>query len=387
VSELVSPSEIGARIARKRAEGDIRPDDLARSMGISLEDLRRLERGEFADPPGDWILLAARKLDVDFRYLVTTELDEEEETIQRLYRSMKGPSVRDEVAIRRFLGFAVAEAELRELLGRPRLAPPPPHLAMIGAESSLGRAAAREERRRLGLGLNPIDNPFELIRNQGVTVIRHRLEDSDLAGLTVVHRRAGACVLINYGEDLYRQFFSAAHEYAHVLFDRDLLAGSGFLVSYYSARANQAEQRANAFAGEFLLPGEALRSQTPPRGRAAIHDFLLETARRYHVNTEVVLFGMARAGWLGANEVDRWRAERPKIPRREKFDPDMPPNLSRLQIERRLEAISHGLDMRFVEMIRFALVGNEISFGRAAEMLNRPVHDVRPFLGRVGAAL
>ena len=54
-----------------------------------------------------------------------------------------------------------------------------------------------------------------------------------------------------------RRRFSIAHEYAHVLLDRELKA----ILSHARDRSSWMEVRANAFAASFLMPAEGVRSQ------------------------------------------------------------------------------------------------------------------------------
>ena len=54
---------------------------------------------------------------------------------------------------------------------------------------------------------------------------------------------------------ILRRRFSFAHEYAHVLLDRELKA----ILSHARDRSSLMEVRANAFAASFLMPAEGVR--------------------------------------------------------------------------------------------------------------------------------
>jgi Zn-dependent peptidase ImmA (M78 family)/transcriptional regulator with XRE-family HTH domain len=385
--EFLSPSEIGTRIALKRTEAGKSQESLAAILGTSPAIVASFERGEVDPVPGDWILLAARALRVDYRYFITRDLDNEDEAAKRVYRSLRQPTPADEFALRAFFSAAIGEQELRALLHR-ELPSLPPHSPLPSHKNykQHGIEAARRERQHLRLGTTPIDNPFELLRGQGVVLCRQRLRDSTLAGLTVFHPRAGACVLVNYNDDLYRQFFSALHEYGHILFDREDIRKDGCVVSYYKQQ-DRIELRANAFAAAFLFPSEVLNGQPKPKSLNTARDVLLQLSRQYRVNTQVVLYAMEAAGWLSSDDSAAIDKNRPTIPRAEKVDPDIPPTLNLNQQQRRKAAIERGLDVRFVELVRAALVEDEISMGRAAELLDLPVDSVRTFLQDVGMAL
>ena len=57
-------------------------------------------------------------------------------------------------------------------------------------------------------------------RSIGAHIFRRHLLNSNISGLFVAHPTAGACLLVNYDEDVYRQRFSVAHEMAHAIFDQ-----------------------------------------------------------------------------------------------------------------------------------------------------------------------
>jgi Zn-dependent peptidase ImmA (M78 family) len=73
--------------------------------------------------------------------------------------------------------------------------------------------------------------------------------------LTLRDRKVGLFVVANGVHHHLRRRFSFAHEYAHVVADRDR---SG-LISQASARDDLIEVRANAFAANFLMPEDGLR--------------------------------------------------------------------------------------------------------------------------------
>lgn len=116
-----------------------------------------------------------------------------------------------------------------------------------------GQKIATEERQRLGLGAVPIGDLSELLEAQGV---RTGLVDlpENISGLTLVDATIGVFVVINARHATVRQRFSLAHEYGHVLLDRDR-AGA---ISRAENRSDLLEVRANAFAASFLMPAEGV---------------------------------------------------------------------------------------------------------------------------------
>lgn len=137
-----------------------------------------------------------------------------------------------------------------------------------------GQRIAADERQRLGLGLSPIGDLVELFESQGVRTGLVMLPDN-ISGLTLSDHKIGIFVVINREHPPLRRRFSLAHEYAHVLMDRDR---SG-TISRSENRADLLEVRANAFAAEFLMPAEgvaqfvqALGKGGASRAQMAVYD-------------------------------------------------------------------------------------------------------------------
>jgi Zn-dependent peptidase ImmA (M78 family)/transcriptional regulator with XRE-family HTH domain len=113
--------------------------------------------------------------------------------------------------------------------------------------------AARELRRHLNLGGGALADPFGALDEQ---VLAWRLPlGEDLDGFFYNHPQAGFCVAVNSEMTLGRQVFTLAHELAHACFhsqDHDA-------VVCVPGSDRGRERFADAFAGEFLVPGDELR--------------------------------------------------------------------------------------------------------------------------------
>ena len=118
-----------------------------------------------------------------------------------------------------------------------------------------GRAAAEKERRRLDLGIAPLPDVANLLGAQGISTVLVRMDDG-ISGLTLISADGDVLVAANRTHPIMRRRFSFAHEYAHVLLDRELKA----ILSHARDRSSLMEVRANAFAASFLMPAEGVRS-------------------------------------------------------------------------------------------------------------------------------
>ncbi len=118
-----------------------------------------------------------------------------------------------------------------------------------------GRAAAEKERRRLDLGIAPLPDVANLLGAQSISTVLVEMDDG-ISGLTLISADGNVLVAANRTQHILRRRFSFAHEYAHVLLDRELKA----ILSHARDRSSLMEVRANAFAAAFLMPAEGVRS-------------------------------------------------------------------------------------------------------------------------------
>ena len=116
-----------------------------------------------------------------------------------------------------------------------------------------GNIIADYERNRLKLGSAPVQDLPEIIESQGVRVGVLPLDDS-ISGLFLADDQNGLSILVNARHSEQRQMFSYAHEYGHLLFDRQERG----TVSRRADRGEVMEVRANAFAAAFLMPEHGL---------------------------------------------------------------------------------------------------------------------------------
>jgi Zn-dependent peptidase ImmA (M78 family) len=118
-----------------------------------------------------------------------------------------------------------------------------------------GERLADLERARLRLGEDPLSNLAEMLEVQGIRFIELSLPES-ISGLFLSDSKYGPSIIVNDEHSPRRQAFSCAHEYCHVLVDRD----RGGLVSRAENREELSEVRANAFAAAFLMPEAGVRA-------------------------------------------------------------------------------------------------------------------------------
>ncbi len=155
---------------------------------------------------------------------------------------------------------------LRQLIGvEPGSGPPVYEMRLPGTAGDAvmqGEEVAEQERSRLGLGNAPVSDVSELIVTQGIWASGVTLP-GDASGLFLRHPSIGLATLVNSSRSKGRMRLSFAHEYAHALLDRS----RGVAISSTGNSFELVEQRANAFASAFLMPGDGVQAQLHSLGK------------------------------------------------------------------------------------------------------------------------
>jgi Zn-dependent peptidase ImmA (M78 family)/DNA-binding XRE family transcriptional regulator len=241
--------------------------------------------------------------------------------------------------------------------------------------------AARELRRHLNLGGAPLPDPFQLL-DAAVLIWRLPLGE-DLAqspsGLFYNHPRAGFCIAVNSQMTLGRQVFTLAHELAHAYFHSQ----SADVIVSMPGTDHGREAFADAFAGEFLVPGDALRqlvSELPS------FDPVIDPVVVVHLQRH---FGVSFATM-------RVRLLQERLISREAFD-DLA-DVSPSRLAQALGYVVHPADLgsfqlhplerfpaRMLLLVRSALERSAITRGDAAETLGTSTEEIRQLLSRPAA--
>jgi Zn-dependent peptidase ImmA (M78 family) len=368
---------LGRKLKKARESLLIAPQESALRLQISLQEYLDIEEGR-NEITGDQLVLLSVMYRRDFRYFVTGDYPSAESQVQEIFRRNAALSKSDRIAIQEFVRLCEYEDFLeREVFQRQPTKIP--NYAQYQFNHSYfkrqGEEAASLERERLGLGQQPVENIFELIRNQGIHIFKRQLEDKNISGLYINHPVAGHCILINYLDDLYRQNFSAAHEYCHALFD----SSEGQEVTYLKSlnARSELEWRANSFAGSFLVSKQRIESDySPAESYEAWVSLIRRIAERFRVSSQVVIIRLSDLKWLNEALKDQLMQEkRLVIKHDEKFDPETPPTLSSGMRSKSAQIIRQGLSWHFIDLCTEAYRRREITHHKLLDMLLLPLDD------------
>lgn len=368
---------LGRKLKDARESLLITPQDSALRLQISVQEYLDIEAG-INRITGDQLVLLAVMFRRDFRYFVTGDYRSAESQIQEMFRRNAALSQSDRIAIQEFIRLCEYEDFLeREIFQRQSVSVLNYKHISFGHShfKRQGEEAASFERERLIIGKQPIENIFELIRDQGIHIFKRQLEDQNISGLYINHPVAGHCILINYLDDLYRQNFSAAHEYCHALFD----SSKGQEVTYLKSSNDRAELewRANSFAGNFLVPKQRIElDYTPANTYEAWISLIRQIAERFRVSSQVVIICLSELKWIDRTVQEQLAQDRRLVIRHdEKFDPETPPTLSSGMQDKSTQIIRQGLSWHFINLCTEAYRQGEITYHKLLDMLLLPLED------------
>jgi len=258
----ITQKELGRRLRAAREACHLKQEDVAGRLGSSRSTVAQMELGNRA-VTGLELDKLAYLYGRDVREFLAEEF-REEDALVALFRRHPEVSEQEDFleALRQCVVLGRELTNLEQLLGIDRdLATiatyplPAPRTKWDAVQQ--GERIAGGERRRLGLGTVPLPSVAELLESQGIRTAQIGLPE-DVSGLTLIEPGIGFFVVANNrvpSHSYVRRRFSYAHEYCHVLVDREQKG----TISRASDRDSLLEVRANAFATSFLMPAEGVR--------------------------------------------------------------------------------------------------------------------------------
>jgi Zn-dependent peptidase ImmA (M78 family) len=280
----------------------------------------------------------------------------------------------------RFEQFCRDYAEMEKYAeGAPSLAPSYDAPSSFQARTAKGReryaiALAEAERKRLGLGDEPIKDIFLLLEQQGAHPVRVALgEESQLAGAFIFSPSVGAFTLINASHRRERQVFTAAHEYCHYLKDRAeglTLDPADQATELPDGERPPKEVIANIFAANFLMPASALArvlSNTDHIGAEEV----IYLRRYFGVSQQAMVYRLMSLGWVKRERGAELLEVRPdELERR--FVRSVPEEVE----------TDSKVPSQFFKLAMHAYMKEHISLGRLAELLGSTPPELRRLLAQ-----
>lgn len=370
-------SALGEKMKLLRDQLGMTQQQVAEAVGVTSGEYISMREAGRRMPS----LSVLEKLAALFGRDVSYFLSEDKPVFTMLLRA-EGLRLKEKTELQRFDQLCRNYAFVEELVeAAPPLAPAydaPPSIR-VKTYKGMQRYAeelADTERKRLGLGDEPIKDIFMLLERQGIHPVRLQLgKDSKLAGALVYNSAMGAFVLVNGSDSRDRQAFTAAHEYCHFLKDRQeglTLDQVGMVGDGADDDRPPKEKIADLFAANFLMPATAVQRQIGDRRRIGPEEALY-LKMYFGVSYQAMVIRLLSLGWIGKDESRALRQMSPRAletrflgaPREDDAEPEkIPPRLLRLAIQ--------------------AYTDEKITLSRLSELLDSTPPEMRRLLAESG---
>lgn len=260
--ETIDPRILGQRVAEARKARGVTQEDVAKYLSCSRPTYIAIEKGERPAKSEEIVKLASyfgRRVSelvrpgepvVDFQ-----------PHLRAVAEKMKPEDERELVVAIGDLQRLVSDyRELEQLMNAPLRYNYPPQVSLDPRLDvvELAESVASGERRRLGLGEQPVEELRGILEwDVGLRIFYWPLP-SAIAGMYANADDQGGCIMVNRKHPAERRRASMLHEYGHLIVDR-YKPGIDYLNMPGRKPAN--ERFAKAFALSFLMPATAVRQR------------------------------------------------------------------------------------------------------------------------------
>ncbi|HNS06020.1 MAG TPA: XRE family transcriptional regulator [Candidatus Saccharicenans sp.] len=290
-----------ARLKKLREDMGLTQEEMGAAVGLSSEYISLLEAGKRTPS-----IIALSRISRFFQKNVSYFLEVQTDPFEILMSDEKLTPATKEV-LTEFRSCCERYLELEKITGRPAN-PGPLYTGSLSPEN-----LAVEERRRIGLGNEPIRDIFRLCEINGFHLIRMALpEESKISGLLVfLEEKNAAFGLINSTLPFDQQLVAAAHLYGHYLKDRNespIIDNLDVLVDEYVTLYSPREQFAQAFASKFLIPPSKVREliDRDIRTRRLSYADVLFLKRYFGVSTVAMLRTLRLMSYLSRSQFEAY---------------------------------------------------------------------------------
>ena len=374
---------LAANLRRFRTAQGLSQQSLAESAGLSRVGYRDLETGK-ALPRPDTLQRLSEALDVPIPQLLAPVRELTHVRFRADRKLAKRANILADVA--RWLDDY---QELEQTTGASAgwtLAPLAEELRRLRRKGrSLGEHAAELARKQLGLENQVIRDMCGLLEDNGIKLLTVPVATDGFFGLSVGPGDGGPAIVVNVWDRITveRWLFSAAHELAHLL-----LHPGAYDVE--RTEENQDEEReADFFASFFIMPQDLFEQEWNEARGLGLVDRVFKVKRIFKVSWQTVVYRVALgrpddekdAIWQRFRDAYQAQFGRP-APKTTDPDPLDPLAFAGAPISRTADEPARFVGDDFREdrlsrLVRQALEAEDISLGRAAEILRLSLVDMR----------
>ncbi|MBD3414398.1 MAG: helix-turn-helix domain-containing protein [Candidatus Aminicenantes bacterium] len=242
---------LGVKVRKVRESLRLTQEQISKGTGLSSEFISLIEKGKRYPS-----LESLEKISNYLNKNISFFLDDEPDPFEKIRKDKDTPkNILSELK--------TFEKYCRDYLNMEHILKSPLQEAPLYSDTSPEIMAA-QERQRLGLGIQPINNIFALLETKGLHILRQSLKKgTHIAGAFVYYRvKQAGFALINTNQSYSKQIITAAHEYCHYLKDREfisILDNPDIFVDDYLPLYPSRERFAHLFSLSFLIPDEQIK--------------------------------------------------------------------------------------------------------------------------------
>jgi len=337
------------KIRAYREQVKMSQGELGELLGVTRQTIAAWERGE-RTPSLEQLSRMSRALNAPLELLLGTE---DEAGPGLLFRADNPESLTLELQTlltRRFQDYAYVEKVTGDVSALP------PSRNLEGYDPLTAEEVAREIRDWLGAERAPLGNALALLENRGIKVILYPLPD-EVSGVSAYTEELGGVIFVNEEHPTERKYFTALHELGHLIFHRREYGRP------QSGKDRAKEKLANHFAGAVLLPRNVLEKELRGYSRGWLPLPLLQDMKlRFQVSLRAILIRANQVGLMTTSlKNQQYRALDERFGPTDE-DPKLPAPSSLCRLER---------------LVYLALLNEEITISRAAEILGKPLVEIR----------
>ncbi|MDH7494096.1 MAG: XRE family transcriptional regulator [Candidatus Saccharicenans sp.] len=290
-----------ARLKKLREESGLTQEELGEAVGLSSEYISLLEAGKRTPS-----IIALNRISKYFQKNVSYFLETRENPFAVLQADERLNSATKRI-LNRFQKICEEYLELERITGRHC------QLAPLYSGSLSPQNMAEEERRRLGLGNEPVRDIFRLGETNGCRYIRVSLpEEARISGVFIyLEEKDAAFALINSNLSPGKQVVAAAHLYCHYLRDRHespIIDNLDVIVDEYVTLYSPREQFAQSFASRFLIPPSKVRElvERDIKSRRLTYPEVIFLKRYFGVSTPAMLRTLRLMNYLSRSQFENY---------------------------------------------------------------------------------
>ena len=199
---------------------------------------------------------------------------------------------------------------------------------------------------------NPISNPIYELEKNDIKIIQFSAENRDISGFSANNEKLGDCVFLNSECTIERRFFTAIHEFAHLIFHKDDYKGE-----LNVEKEETKEKIADEFAGVFLVPEKSLKEFISANFIEKItYDEIINLKKYFNVSAKCILRRLLKEGIISKEEHEQLN---------KKFDEkiDIYNEIYPIEKDKNIE------NQRFQNLIKKAFNGGRITVSKISELL------------------